>query len=279
MRFIIGATVATNGDTLFRMTCSIDVISFIDMPCWMNHALFWVHDHQTIIVGLPAAIFSGWMVLKLRQQIEHQVGVETERRTRRLRKLRAKLPLALKELHDYYESTLLELVRVFAQWEESGEDAWGAPYGVHPIPNEYLSLPSEALDNVVNAVEEADVLDAEKLTALINFSQITSSRLHSLYNTLAKKDSEYGRILIQTNFFSVIRDILEMLAQVDRVYDYARGNAKKIDSFPEDHNMGIYYSGKLSFDTYTSLLDYLGEHWLPDWQTKMAERTLFEVGD
>ena len=261
------------------MTCSIAVISFIDMPCWLNHIFFWIHDHQALVIGLVAAILSALMIWQIRGQIKQQDEIEDRRRARKLRALKAKLPVALTEINEYAEDNLLALLQSLARWNHEQCGDWGEPKKLGPEQFELSDFPAEALAVVTEAIEAAEECDAVVLSHLASFSQVNRSRLKGLRNALSGEVPEDTRVLFENDFFRSIRDTLELIAHVNRCYGYARGMRNHIEPFPEQHGFARYDGPMLNSDLHGPLMEFLDEHWLPDWGTLIAERSLRTLKD
>ena len=249
------------------------------MPCWLNHVFFWIHDHQTTIVGLPAALFSGWMVWQIRQQIEHHDKLEERRRQRKLRAKKARLPIALTEINRYADNNIRALFHSLNCGNDEQLGKLGDPQKLGPSTFGLNEYPARALTIVTDAIEDAEDSDARALSHLVSFSQVNHSRLKALQDTVDSGVPENKKTIVENEFFNSIRDILELIARVDCCYGYARGMNKHIDPFPEFHNFARYEPELTDLEIKSRLNKYLKEHWQPDWGTLIAERSLQTLND
>ncbi len=249
------------------------------LPNWLAEILFWIYYSQTLITGI-IALGVGWLTVRhLRRQfvderIRHQDQLDADQRrhedqrNRKLRALRAGLPIALSEIHEYATEAIELLSRfVTADGKLLGSDETDIETfaeirdSLPPRP-EY---PSEAFKALQGVIEHADQADAEKLHEIIAYGQIHNSRFRSISARIID-GANPSMITMSTHLLSAIRDSLGMRLHVDRAFDYARETTGHIGDLPSAAEAAdrLMWGGQGD----DHVRRYVLEHWPPNFPRK-----------
>lgn len=210
------------------------VVAADGTPCWLQHVGYWIHQHQTLIAGLLALAAAAVTVHFLRKQIAQQQRHHDEMIERKLRAMRAGLPIALVEIRQYAVACVAALRHLLqfngdhleeADWDETPQEATS---GQLPPVRDY---PVEAFKTVQALIEHADVENARRLQRIIVYGQIQNSRFRKLIGRIVHNEDRDWAVAAP-NIMYAIRDAigLEMLANA--AFDYSR------EMTPDIHPLG-----------------------------------------
>lgn len=252
--------------------CGISVVAPDGMPCWMQHVGYWLHHQQTLITGLLAVVVGGVTIYFLHRQISQQQKFADEQSSRRLRAVRAGLPFALSEIHEYSRSCIDILCHFL---KRNGELNGDTQYDFELEPQTLASLPvispypTEAFKAIQVVIEHAGIGEARKLQEIVAYGQIQQARFRGLTDRVIHgKDASW--VVTAENIMSAIRDATGLMLHMERVYDYAR------ESGPEIHDLGdaVRASDALLWLNLggDNVRKYVLAHWPPDFPNRIPQQ-------
>lgn len=186
----------------------------------------WAFDWQQLlgsVLALGAAFLGAYY---LRQQIKLAQDQETERQRRRFAAARSVLPLTLSSLTNYATRCAALLRSIHSQ--ANGQNV---PYSalngrVLPILPRGLSRDLPAM------IEASDAATGSAISSLLGLVQYQHSRLEGL---LAAQSATH--LVLLSNIEQYLIDTAEVLAKVNALFDFARGEASQIPSKPTRQKM------------------------------------------
>jgi len=236
------------------------------LPTWLSESLFWIFYNQTLIAGLLALTIGALTIQQIRKQMEVERESRADARARRLRALKAGLPIALSQLHEYADEMLTALSVYFSPYGELlrlSED-----WLVQKISDELETpnlpkYPREAFEAIQNAIEYAEPNDAETMHEIISYGQINASRFRSIMASLTGQDK--NRVLTETNAHYAVRDALGLKMHIERVFPYSRNSSENILDFPSADEACSKLHPKLNNER---VCKFVAEHWPPNFPRK-----------
>jgi hypothetical protein len=167
-----------------------------------------IYEYQALIAGILALLGACRTVRVINKQIRKSGEIEDERRRRQNLAARTVMPVALTELIDYSDASLVFLAKFTP-------DEYGLPKlsGPADVP----AVPSEAMLTLRLCIEFGETAVAEAISDLISKIQIQYSRLDTIKNW-----SDEGKLVTQSNLNTYTVDALEVHARAARLFPYAR---------------------------------------------------------
>lgn len=229
-------------------------------PCWLQHTGYWINQHQTLITGLLALLAAGIAAYFLWRQISQEQSRHEELIQRKLRAVRAGLPIALSEIHEYADRCIDVLChiagkRTSTEDEYDHENELQILKSVPPVPD----YPANAFKALQSTIEYADTTDAAALRRIIAFSQIQNSRFRSLVSRLVH-NSDPSFVVTSSNIYNGVRDAIGMRLHAARAFDYGRETSEHIHDIGDaDAAVNVLFNrGNEAVRT------HVREHWPPD---------------
>ncbi|MEZ5946608.1 MAG: hypothetical protein R3C13_11340 [Hyphomonas sp.] len=170
----------------------------------------WIYNYQTLVAGLLAFIAAFVAALLLWQQ--HRELID-----RRYRALRASLPLALSELHDYTQECLQLLSNAIKYKQDPTAKLDGS------LP----ALPPTALSTITELIAFANKQDAKMLQAILRQVQIQRSRLHSQFREMVAKTDD----AMAPSYHQLKDDVLDAFViqkMANHLFPYARWEVEHV---------------------------------------------------
>lgn len=249
---------------------------------WLAEILFWIYYNQTLITGL-LALTVGWVTVRhLRLQmhderrrhkelLDEQSKTQEEIRLRKLRSLKAGLPIALSEISQY-ASDAIELLGKFVtpNGKLVGSEDYDVEHEIEVPKNlpESPDYPASAFKVLQAIIEHADHEDAQKLHEIIAYGQIHESRFRSITSRLLEEKNTRW-IVTTPNLMGSIRDSLGMRFHVDRAFDYGRETSGHIGDLPtaEKAADALMWGGQ----SHEIVRQYVRDNWPPNFPRKSIE--------
>ena len=240
------------------MSCSIRVKSFVDLPCWLNHVLLWLHEQQALVSGILALVVGLGTVLMLRRQ-RHR---STERRLELL-SLKAAATVAVSEVFRYSEDCLGYLSKTMTvDGKLHGEDIFDAEFdaGLKSDVEGIPVYPTSAFDLLAELIKYSDECDAAALHEIISFAQVQRSTFSRFVSVLLGVDDS-GLVLHTGKLYSEIRDALGLRQHMARLFDWSRVRSEHIPPICESEQAAdaLNWIGLGREE----VVDYISEHWPP----------------
>ena len=235
------------------------------LPNWLSQTLFWIYYNQTLITGLIALFVGLSTILYLKNQ-------QDDERKRKLRSLRAGLPIALSNISRYAADSLNVLQNFLtADGKLLGSEEYDLDAEEEVLKNlpALPSYPSEAFKALQSAIEHAELEDAQKLHEIIAYGQIHEARFRSITGRLID-GTDPARIVTTPNLLGAIRDSLGMYLHVDRAFNYGRESSHKIEELPNAEEA----ADKLMFMQidHESARQFVLKHWPPNFPSASLKK-------
>jgi hypothetical protein len=186
----------------------------------------WAFDWQQLlgsVLALGAAFIGAYY---LRQQIKLAQDQETERQRRRFAAARSVLPLTLSSLTKYATQCAALLRSIHSQ-------AHG-----HNVPRSALqgqvlpALPPGLSRDLPAMIEASDSDTGSAISSLLGLVQYQHSRLEGLLTP-----QRATHLVLLSNIEQYLIDAAEVLAKVNALFDFARGEANQIPTKPTRQKM------------------------------------------
>ncbi len=207
------------------MSCSANIVSWIEWPCSVQYILLWMHEHQTLIAG-ALSIVAAWLTIRaIQKQIRQSNLHRQDDISRKHRAIKSGLPIALSEITNYAEESLREWDKIYTNWKKIDEWDEKSPF---PIDIDRPVFPAGALDSVQNAIETASPENAQQLAKLIAVAQIHNSRSHSELDQFSPNTKDQDLINTKQSIKSMYIISLILKLTAENMYEFGRGLVPEI---------------------------------------------------
>jgi len=204
------------------------------------------HDYiQTLMICIVTAA-TGYLAIRgIREQIQENYRLETERRERSLKASRAALPLAL------------------AQTTRRCRDLLNAIFNGTPEQenwNQVQFVSDDALNTLRDCIEYSDEQSGNRLAKIISTSQVLEARYQPKFVTSPARsgDLEWGQVDHDQLSYALNCAVLDALC--GSAYKFARGTENKIPANIEPENVyGSFFMVHVTWDEYPRLAELFME--------------------
>lgn len=197
----------------------------------------WIYDFQTLITGL-LAIGAAWIAATIakgqleaakeqihvaREQIAAGTAEADQVRERRLRAVRATLPVTLSSICEYSQAVGSQLA---ASWPAAANLYPNDDNGItnYPVKAELPDIPFEQLESLELVLEFTDVEEvASRIESIMREMQVLAARIAPL---------RYGAEIGTDWLAGLIIQAATLYARAESLFTYARGKAPGVNTAP-----------------------------------------------
>lgn len=204
--------------------CSVEVYSVIDLPCWMNHLLLWLHDQQALVAGTFAVAVGLFTIKAIRSQIREDKLSREDLRRRELLSLKAGATVSISEVFEYAENCIKYLKSFLgADGKLNGDVDFDIMFNEEQNAKrgQLPAYPATAFRGLEELIKYADASDGAALHEIISFSQAHRSGLTRIVTALLG-NADSGLLVTTPNLFAEIRDALGLRQHMVRLFGWAR---------------------------------------------------------
>ncbi len=198
------------------------------LPGPLAYILFWISQHQTLLAGLAAVAVGYATIRAIREQIASDNRARENERIRKLKALKAGVPMALSRINAYTEGCVDFLLSFLDHegklLEEDGfDELFRKQSGEQkPVPD----FPFGAFEAIRATIEHSDATESETLHEILAYAQIQHSRFSETSAGLMGLDPH--RILTSRNLWNDLRDVIGLQMHIERLYGWARNTTSDI---------------------------------------------------
>lgn len=235
------------------------------LPGPLAYILFWISQHQTLLAGLAAVAVGYATIRAIREQMASDNRARENERIRKLKALKAGVPMALSRINKYTEDCVDFLLSFLDHdgklLDKDGfDELFGKQSGEQKLVPDY---PFDAFEAIRATIEHSDASESETLHEILAYAQIQHSRFSGTSAALMGLDPH--RILISLHLWNDIRDVIGLQMHTERLYGWARNTSSNIRPLCSAEHAG---KSSLLFRANDKITGHIKGNWPPNFPRK-----------